>query len=181
MRMTSDLLLRIEKATQLSADEIFQYLLLTVVALLLLVIALTAMSLKWQSQGMSSHKGSLREGALMIHTVFRHIYGLPLLENSTCEIFTYADRIEFKSGTTSMKLARNKIIDMHLKTAATTCCSGGCSAFVLLSGPLVIYRKPVRSLLRGIHSSVEPLACNRVLHLSGLGIFHLHRHWFYRI
>lgn len=115
MRMTSDLLLRIEKATQLSADEIFQYLLLTVAALLLLVIALTAMSLKWQSQGMSSHKGSLREGALMIHTVFRHIYGLPLLENSTCEIFTYADRIEFKSGTTSMKLARNKIIDMHLK------------------------------------------------------------------
>lgn len=52
---------------------------------------------------------------IRIYTAFHHVDGLPIAENLLCEIFSYPDRIEFKAGTTSIKLAREKITDMCLK------------------------------------------------------------------
>lgn len=51
-----------------------------------------------------------------IYTAFHHVNGLPIAENLLCEVFSYPDRIEFKSGTISIKLLRNKITDMCIKT-----------------------------------------------------------------
>lgn len=50
-----------------------------------------------------------------VYTAFHHINGLPIAENLLCEVFSYPDRIEFKAGTTNIKLAREKITDMYLK------------------------------------------------------------------
>ncbi len=50
-----------------------------------------------------------------VYTAFHHINGLPIAENLLCEVFSYPDRIEFKAGTTNIKLAREKITDMCLK------------------------------------------------------------------
>lgn len=46
----------------------------------------------------------------------KHVNGLPIAENLNCEINSYDDRLEFKSGTTNIKLPRNKITDMCIKT-----------------------------------------------------------------
>lgn len=50
-----------------------------------------------------------------VYTAFHHVDGLPIAENLLCEVFSYPDRIEFKAGTTSIKLSRKKITDMCLK------------------------------------------------------------------
>lgn len=42
--------------------------------------------------------------------------GLQIPENTLCEIKSFSDRIEFKAGTTSIKLSRKKITDMSIKT-----------------------------------------------------------------
>ena len=52
---------------------------------------------------------------ITVYTAFHHVNGLPLAENLLCEVFSYPDRIEFKAGTTNIKLAREKITDMCLK------------------------------------------------------------------
>lgn len=53
---------------------------------------------------------------LSIYTAFHHVNGLPVAENLLCEVFSYPDRIEFKAGTTNIKLAREKITDMCIKS-----------------------------------------------------------------
>lgn len=53
---------------------------------------------------------------ITIYTAFHHVNGLPIAENLLCEVFSYLDRIEFKSGSTSIKLSRDKISDMCIKT-----------------------------------------------------------------
>ena len=58
----------------------------------------------------------MKEDGLSLHAAFHHVNGLPIAENLICEIFSYPDRIEFKSGTTSIKLAREKITDACIKT-----------------------------------------------------------------
>lgn len=45
-----------------------------------------------------------------VYTAFHHINGLPIAENLLCEVFSYPDRIEFKAGTTNIKLAREKLL-----------------------------------------------------------------------
>lgn len=57
----------------------------------------------------------LKEQGLTIRATFDHVNGLPIAENLFCEIFSYPDRIEFKSGTTNIRLARSKITDMCVK------------------------------------------------------------------
>lgn len=51
-----------------------------------------------------------------IYTAFHHVNGLPLAENTICQISSYPDKIEFKAGTTEINLSRNKITDMCIKT-----------------------------------------------------------------
>lgn len=53
---------------------------------------------------------------ITIYTAFHHVNGLPIAENTLCEVFSYPDRIEFKAGTTNIKLLREKITDMCIKT-----------------------------------------------------------------
>lgn len=53
---------------------------------------------------------------ITIYTAFNHVDGLPIAENILCEVFSYLDRIEFKSGNTNIKLLRDKITDMCIKT-----------------------------------------------------------------
>lgn len=53
---------------------------------------------------------------ITLYTAFHHIDGLPIAENLLCEVFSYPDRIEFKSGSTNIKLSRDKISDMCIKT-----------------------------------------------------------------
>lgn len=58
---------------------------------------------------------NLKNQGLSVCAAFHHVNGLPLAENLLCEVFSYPDRIEFKAGTTNIKLAREKITDMCLK------------------------------------------------------------------
>lgn len=53
---------------------------------------------------------------LLQYSAFHHVNGLPIPENTLCEIMSYEDRIDSKSGTTDIKLPRKKITDMCLKT-----------------------------------------------------------------
>lgn len=53
---------------------------------------------------------------ISIYTAFHHINGLPIPENTLCEIFSFSDRIDFKAGTIEIKLAKDKIADMCIKT-----------------------------------------------------------------
>ncbi len=53
---------------------------------------------------------------ITIYTAFHHVNGLPIAENLLCEVFSYPDRLEFKAGTTNIKLSRDKITDMCIKT-----------------------------------------------------------------
>lgn len=53
---------------------------------------------------------------LTIYSAFHHVDGLPIAENMLCEVFSFPDRIEFKSGTTQIKLSKEKITDMSVKT-----------------------------------------------------------------
>ena len=45
-----------------------------------------------------------------------HVNGLPLPENTQCEIRSYANKYEFISGTTNIVLPREKVTDMCIKT-----------------------------------------------------------------
>jgi len=58
---------------------------------------------------------TLKNQGVSIYAVFQHVHGLPLAESTLCEIFSYADRIEFKANSAVIKLAREKITDMCLK------------------------------------------------------------------
>ncbi len=87
------------------------------------------------------HKNEIQRSGLTIHTMFPHVNGLPIAENLPCTIFSYPDRIEFKSGTTGIKLARNKITDMCIKTDTeiqnqAVSSVGGAIAGGVMFGPL---------------------------------------------
>lgn len=78
---------------------------------------------------------------LTIYTAFHHVDGLPIPENMLCEVFSYPDRIDFKSGTTEIKLLKSKITDMCIKTDTefqqqTVSSVGGAAAGAMLFGPL---------------------------------------------
>lgn len=53
---------------------------------------------------------------ITVYTAFHHVNGLPIPENLLCEVFSYPDLIEFKAGSTNIKLARKKITDMCIKS-----------------------------------------------------------------
>lgn len=69
-------------------------------------------------KGMCAMFGKKKQSfdGITVYTAFHHVNGLPIAENLLCEVFSYPDRIEFKAGTTNIKLARGKITDMCVKT-----------------------------------------------------------------
>ena len=76
------------------------------------MIRLTSQAKKRDTQQLNS----LKEQGLTVHATFPHVNGLPIAENLLCEIFSFPNRIEFKSGTTSITLMREKITYMCIKT-----------------------------------------------------------------
>lgn len=75
------------------------------------MVVITSKAQKKRKQAVKEMKGN----GLSIYSAFHHVNGLPIAENFLCEVFSYPDRIEFKAGTTNIKLARGKITDMCLK------------------------------------------------------------------
>lgn len=61
-------------------------------------------------------KAELQQSGLLTYTSFNHVNGLPIVENLLCEIKSYRDRLDFRAGTTNIKLPREKITDMCIKT-----------------------------------------------------------------
>ena len=78
---------------------------------------------------------------ITIYTAFHHVNGLPITENVLCEVFSYPDRIDFKSGTTEIKLPKEKITDISIKTDTEiqqqlVSSAGGAIAGAMLFGSL---------------------------------------------
>lgn len=78
---------------------------------------------------------------ITIYTAFHHVNGLPIPENVLCEVFSYPDRIDFKSGTTEIKLPKEKITDISIKTDTDiqqqlVSSAGGAIAGAMLFGSL---------------------------------------------
>lgn len=76
---------------------------------------------------------------ITIYTAFHHVNGLPIPENMLCEVFSYPDRIDFKSGSTEITLARTKIMDISIKTDTEirkqlVSSAGGAAVGAMLSG-----------------------------------------------
>lgn len=86
-------------------------------------------------------KKKRKDSGILTYCGFPHVNGLPIAENMFCEIRSYIDRIEFKSGAVNIKLPREKIVDMCVKTDTDiqnqlVSSAGGAIAGGLLFGPL---------------------------------------------
>lgn len=93
--------------------------LLIVIGVLILIIIFCFKMVRLTSQAKKKQQQQLnilKEQGLTVHTTFPHVHGLPIAENLFCEIFSFPNRIEFKSGTTHITLMREKITYMCIKT-----------------------------------------------------------------
>lgn len=86
--------------------------LLLLIIFCIYMIVVTSNAKKKQKQKIKELKGN----GMLTNGIFSHTSGLPIAEGLWCEMYSYPDRIEFKSGTTNITLARNKITDMCIKT-----------------------------------------------------------------
>lgn len=65
----------------------------------------------------SHQKGNKKElNETTLKDVMRHVNGLPIAENIACEIVSTPEYMEFKAGNVSIKLNREKIVDVCVKT-----------------------------------------------------------------
>ncbi len=122
--------------------EMLPYFIVIIILLLFVIfcirmVVITSKASKKRKQEMAR----LKSQGLTIRTTLKHVNGLPLAENLPCEIFSYPDRIEFKAGTTNIKLAREKITDMCLKFETEiqnqiVSSAGGAVAGGMMFGPL---------------------------------------------
>lgn len=90
-----------------------------IIAILLMVVILSFKMIIATSKIRKENKQkrqNLKEEGLSIRTLLNHVNGLPIAENLPCEIFSFPNRLEFKAGTTQIKLDRSKITDMCVKT-----------------------------------------------------------------
>lgn len=83
--------------------------------ILIPIMVLIIMGIRKSRKKRKANKDAIRQSGILSYTVFHHVDGLPIPENIECEVKSYTDRIEFKAGTTKIKLARKKITDMCLK------------------------------------------------------------------
>lgn len=80
------------------------------------VMVLIVLMIRKSRKRAKANKEAIRQSGILSYTAFHHVDGLQIPENTLCEIKSFSDRIEFKAGTTSIKLAREKITDMSIKT-----------------------------------------------------------------
>lgn len=104
----------IGKSTLGEMLPIFIFIVILLLILIVLIKAIT-MTSKSRKARKTQLKGAKKEGMSM-HVSFHHVSGLPIAENILCEICSFPDRLEFQTGTTKIKLAREKITDMCIKT-----------------------------------------------------------------
>lgn len=78
--------------------------------MILIIVGIVSANKKKQAR-----KVELQQSGFLQYSAFHHVNGLPIPENLLCEIRSYKDRVEFKAGTTNIKLPREKITDMCLK------------------------------------------------------------------
>ena len=57
-----------------------------------------------------------KEAGLTIEGEFKHICGLPIPENQICNVYSYPEKYEFEVNGLNIKLQRNKITDLSVKT-----------------------------------------------------------------
>lgn len=87
------------------------------VLILLLIFCIKMISATSKAQkAYKQQRTALKAQGMSIYAVFAHVNGLPISENLFCEVISFPNRIEFKSGTTDITLAREKITDMCIKT-----------------------------------------------------------------
>ena len=80
------------------------------------IIVLVIVGIKKANKKKKAQKAELQQSGLLLYMAFDHVNGLPIPENFSCEIKSYQDRLDFKAGTTNIKLPREKITDMCIKT-----------------------------------------------------------------
>jgi len=94
--------------------EMLPYFIAIIVLILIVIFCIRMIVVT--SRTKKARKEAIKKSGLMMHTAFNHVNGLPIAENLSCEIKSYPDRIDFKAGTTNIKLPREKITDMCIKT-----------------------------------------------------------------
>lgn len=120
------------------------FILLGVYLFIIVVFVIMAIRASKNAKRQKRCEKELKAHGMSIHTAFKHIYGLPIAANMVCEIFSYPDRIEFKSGTINIILQRNKITNMYIKADTkiqerTVSSAGGAIAGAVMFGPMGAY------------------------------------------
>lgn len=105
------------------------------------IIILIVLRIIKSNKKKKARKEAIQQSGIMTYITFNHVNGLPIAENLLCEIRSYQDRIEFKAGTTNIKLPREKITDMCIKTDQdiqnqAVSSIGGAIAGGMMFGPL---------------------------------------------
>lgn len=115
--------------------EMMPYFVVIIILLLILIFLFKILIMTFKAQKERKKQG------VTVYTTFHHVNGLPIAENLLCEISSYVDRIDFKAGTTNIKLSREKITDMCIKTDTeiqkqAVSSVGGAIAGGVMFGPL---------------------------------------------
>lgn len=85
--------------------EMLPFLIIIGILLVFLIFCIKMVRLTSQAKKREKQQlNLLRQQGLTIHTEFPHVNGLPIAENLLCEVFSFPNRIEFKSGTTNITL-----------------------------------------------------------------------------
>ncbi len=115
--------------------EMIPYFVVIIILLLMVIFSFKMIIVTSKAQKERKKQG------VTVYTTFYHVNGLPIAENLLCEILSYSDRIDFKAGTTNIKLPREKITDMCIKTDTeiqkqAVSSVGGAIAGGVMFGPL---------------------------------------------
>ena len=89
--------------------------LIIMVVLMIFSLYMFHITNKARKEGKKKVKDLKAQGMLSI-AFLPHVYGLPIPENTNCEIRTYADRMEFHGGNADINLNRNKIVNVAMAT-----------------------------------------------------------------
>lgn len=117
---------------------------LIILGFLILLMIICIKMLIFTSKSWRKQKEILKQrraDGMSCYVTYTHVNGLPIPENTPCQISSYPDRIEFESGATKITLARQKITDMCVKTDTeiqqqAVSSIGGAIAGGVMFGPL---------------------------------------------
>ena len=102
---------------QTTLGELMPLLIMIVLLLLFVVFCFRMVIITSKAKKERKRKlQQLKENGLTLSGCFNHINGLNLPENMMCEVFSYSDRFEFKSGSIQFNLAKSKIVDIAITT-----------------------------------------------------------------